>query len=127
MDDQYTSLISTWKNVISDYITSQSSTKRGFIQYFDNGYGIFAYETLADLIEIGAERTRKLLTKALLLVNPNGYSGEKYLDYIYLQQYKDRWESLSAQLDQLDSAYYGFDNQAEPIQLLADYYRKRLP
>jgi|SRR5688572_29967759 len=99
----------------------------GFIQYFDNRYGIFAYETLEDLIEIGAEKTWVLLSKALILINPDNYSGEKYFDLIYLHQYNDKLKSLSEQLDLLDSAYYSFGHPAEPIRLLANYFRKRLP
>jgi hypothetical protein len=96
----------------------------GFIQYFDNRYGIFGYETLQDLVEIGARETWKLLSKAISIINPNNYSSETYFDFIYFQQYNDVWESLSEQLECLDNAYYEFKDLAEPIGLLAGYFRK---
>ncbi len=99
----------------------------GFIQYFDNKYGIFAYETLEDLIEIGAEKTWKILSKALSIINPNDHTSERYFDFIYFQQYNDIWESLSEQFQRLDNTYYDFDNAAEPIGLLAAYLRKSYP
>ena len=95
----------------------------GFIQYFDNRYGIFAYETLNDLIEIGAKTTWSLLSKALSIINPNDYNSEKYFNFIYFHHYNDISESLLVQFEELDTNYYDFDH-SEPIGLLAAYFKR---
>jgi hypothetical protein len=95
----------------------------GFIQYFDNRYGIFAYETLNDLLKIDAKKTWKLLSKALSIINPDHYTGQKFLDYIYFHQYESSYKTFSEKLELLDDDYYTFDGTAEPIRRLASYFR----
>src|SRR3954452_18294923 len=53
----------------------------GFMQYFDNGYGIFAYETLSDLEVLRADKTYGLLKDALESINPENHTGEAFVHF----------------------------------------------
>ncbi|MBK7884944.1 MAG: DUF4375 domain-containing protein [Chitinophagaceae bacterium] len=48
----------------------------GIHQYFVNGYGQFAEETIEALFKIGAKKKAYIIQKALLLVNSEQYSIE---------------------------------------------------
>lgn len=98
----------------------------GFIQYFDNGYGIFAYETLSDLEVIKANQTYKLLKKSLELINPKNLTGESFLKLIYEKEYEPNYESLGPQLNQIDEEYYGLEEIEILEDLLGDYLKEHL-
>lgn len=99
---------------------------RGFIQYFDNRYGIFGYETLHDLLDIGANMTADLLSTALAIVNPDNHTSERYYEYVYCGQYHNNLENSWNRLEQLDLIYYGFDEPKEAISQLAIFFRNCL-
>jgi hypothetical protein len=94
----------------------------GFIQYFDNRYGIYAYETLNDLKDIGATTAHTLLSEALTLINSKGYSGPRFFDFIY--QREEDWDAVGDVLDKLDDIYYNLSEEQNVLTLLAKYLRK---
>lgn len=93
----------------------------GFHQYFVNGYGQFAKETIMALIEIGAFKKAELLKEALLKVNNENLNDEQFRKKLLLKGIIDLFknDSLFEPLDKLDNAYY--ENEEEIEQLLGSY------
>jgi hypothetical protein len=94
----------------------------GFHQYFVNGYGQFAIETIEALLEIGASKKSKLLKKALYLVNYDNLSNEVFRKELlnkelYLLFVSD---SLFDPLEELDAKYYDIEDE-EIEDLLGTY------
>lgn len=90
----------------------------GFHQYFVNGYGQFAAETITALIEVGAIHKSELLKRALLIVNTNGDDMGEFRRRLMNRDIKELFEedSLFDPLDILDSQYY----ESEEIEQLED-------
>ena len=105
-------------------IFNQEVMNGGLLQYFDNGYGIFAYETLADLKRIGAESSYKILNEALKEINPSNFEEERFVKMIVDQEYEVYRELIESKIDDLDSQYYALEETEDLEKLLADYIRK---
>jgi hypothetical protein len=125
-----------WREVVNEMETSAATVYRigifnmqifngGLIQYFDNGYGIFAYETLADFKRIGANLSYQILESCLKLVNPNNYSNEKFIKLAVEREYEDYENLISYKLNELDNEYYELDKNEDLGKLLANYIRKQ--
>jgi hypothetical protein len=125
-----------WKEIVSGLAKSVQLVYRigilnmqvmngGFLQYFDNRYGIFAYQTLDDLKLVGAIETEKILAQALLIINPNDYKNDRFFDYIFLHKYNPDWERIADTFDeqQLDNKYYELDRKENLELLIAAYLR----
>ena len=94
----------------------------GFHQYFVNGYGQFAKETIIALKTIGAINKGELLGEALKIVNSKNYSDDIFRMKLLEKQipklfYKD---DLFEPLDNLDNNYYTEEN--EDIEKLLGKY-----
>jgi len=93
----------------------------GFDQYFVNGYGLFATETIRALIKIGAKQKANLLEKAFKRINKDNDSDPVFRRRIFnkeiLALFND--EKLEIFLEKLDDAYY--ESSEEIDELLATY------
>ena len=92
----------------------------GFVQYFDNSYGIFSYETLAWLRKIEAKSAANILDRALLIVNVENLQGEEFKEYIYSNVIN---ETLGDQLDNLDTEYYELEEKENIWDLVINQIR----
>ncbi len=94
----------------------------GFHQYFVNGYGQFAKETIDSLIEIGAKRKAELLKEALFHVNSEQLADNVFREKLLKKKITRLFESdeLSDPLDKLDSEYYNSENE-DVGQLLMNF------
>jgi hypothetical protein len=100
----------------------------GFHQYFVNGYGQFAKETINALIEVGAIRKAELLAEAFEIVNIGNNSYEVFRNKLLKKEIKALFvgDDLSDSLNKLDNDYYL--SEAEDInQLLGRYLFKKYP
>jgi len=98
----------------------------GFHQYFVNGYGQFARETIDALNTIGAVNKMKLLKEALQNVN---YENDRDIIFRKRLLEKDIYnlfinDNLYKLLDQLDSQFYLIEKEDEE-QLLEAYLLNR--
>jgi len=98
----------------------------GFIQYFDNGYGIFAIETLNDLKTIHANLTYDLLHRCLGIINPSNYVGDRFVDYVFNQEYDPEFDTIVSKLDPLDKEYWQIDTKENLESLVGNYLRQHL-
>ena len=120
-----------WRNSVSELDETQKSVyligvlnqqvlNGGFIQYFDNSYGMFGYETLRILRTIGATASANLLEQALNLVNHEQLSEPEFSKYIS-DNLVD--ENVCDELDQLDDQYYELENSEDLEDLLANWIK----
>lgn len=94
----------------------------GFHQYFVNGYGQFAYETVKALEAIGALKRANLLQCAITEVNNDGLDN-KFFRKALLEKTIDRLfigDDLFEPLSKLDDSYYEIDDE-DISQLLSNY------
>jgi hypothetical protein len=96
----------------------------GFHQYFVNGYGQFASETIKSLVKIGAQKKAELLKKAFITVN-----AEHNTDIVFRKRLLEKdinplfvSNELFEPLDKLDSKYYACEQEDIEL-LLSDYLR----
>ena len=105
-----------------DYITSLPNKERttyliavlddqiyngGLNQYFVNGYGQFAFETITALEQIGALASAELLRKAYDSVNASNYDGKEFRNRLVAGEIDKLYDSeeLDSYLDALDDTY----------------------
>jgi hypothetical protein len=96
----------------------------GFHQYFVNGYGQFAKETIDSLTQINAIKRADLLRKALLLVNKENLPDHVFRELL-LKKKLDALvvsDELDEPLDELDSIYYNIEDE-DIVELLGNYLR----
>jgi hypothetical protein len=99
----------------------------GLIQYFDNSYGIFAYETLEDFKRIGANYSFKILETCLKHVNPKNYSLDRFIELVAEREYDKYDNSFAIKLNELDDEYCDLDDEKENLaKLLVDYVRLQI-
>lgn len=99
----------------------------GLIQYFDNSYGIFAYETLEDFKRIGANYSYKILETCLKHVNPKNYSLNRFIELVAEREYDKYDNSFAIKLNELDDEYCDLNNEKENLaKLLVDYLRLQI-
>ena len=99
----------------------------GLIQYFDNSYGIFAYETLEDFKRIGANYSFKILETCLKHVNPKNYSLDRFIELVAEREYDKYDNSFAIKLNELEDEYCDLDNEKENLaKLLVDYVRLQI-
>jgi hypothetical protein len=97
----------------------------GFIQYYDNSYGQFAYETLMALKEINASGTHDLLKASLEIINPNGKTNSDFRKLIITREYNI--DTITEEkLDKLDDKYYNLADTEDLEQLLGNYLKLRI-
>lgn len=96
----------------------------GFHQYFINGYGQFAIETIEALLEIGAFESSNLLQKAYSLVNSNNNSDLEFRDNLLNKKIEDLFSKdvLNKPLEELDDMYY--DKKEDIENLLGMFLSK---
>lgn len=94
----------------------------GFDQYFVNGYGQFAIETIQALQEIGAIRKADLLRKAYERINIDGEENSVFRQRILNKKVESLFtdNDLNKFLNELDNEYYETD-QEDIEQLLGNY------
>lgn len=94
----------------------------GFHQYFVNGYGQFAKETINALKTIGASKKAELLDEALKFVNSDNYLDEVFRKKLLKKQIPQLFskDDLFEHLDGLDDIYYADQNE-DLEQLLGSY------
>jgi hypothetical protein len=97
----------------------------GFHQYFANGYGQFAIETIDALIKIGAPEKAEILRVALKTVNVTNDSDAIFRERLLKNDIEALFanDTLFNPLNELDNQYY--DNESEDEeQLLGNYLRQ---
>lgn len=97
----------------------------GLIQYFDNGYGVFAYQTLEYLQMAKAISTYNFLNQCLIILNPKEYQGDDFVQYIKDRKYENI-QTLSSQLDKLDNQYLTLNDKEDLESLVAKYLRQNI-
>jgi len=97
----------------------------GFHQYFVNGYGQFAKETINSLKIIGALKKAELLKEALETVNKENSSDEVFRRQLLNKEIAQLFsnDKLFEPLDKMDSAYYA--DEGEDVEKLLVYYLGR--
>ncbi|GEM59216.1 hypothetical protein B0A78_00460 [Flavobacterium columnare NBRC 100251 = ATCC 23463] len=98
----------------------------GLIQYFDNSYGIFAYETLEDFKRIGANYSYKILETCLKYINPKNYSLNRFIELVAEREYYNYDDSFEIKLNELDDEYCDLDEKEDLAKLLVDYVRLQI-
>lgn len=93
----------------------------GFDQYFVNGYGQFASETIEALREIGAMRKAELLEKAFNRINVSGDVNVVFRGRLLKNEIQSLFTDgqLSDFLEELDNRYY--DDQEDLEKLLGNF------
>ncbi|MDR2039447.1 MAG: DMP19 family protein [Bacteroidales bacterium] len=94
----------------------------GFHQYFVNGYGQFARETINALKTIGALKKAELLKDAWKIVNIDNSSDEVFRKQLLNKEITQLFfqDGLFDSLDKLDSIYFA-DVSEDIEQLLGNY------
>lgn len=111
----------TQRSVYLIGVLNQQVLNGGFIQYFDNSYGMFGYETLRVLRTIGAIASANLLEQALKLVNHEQLSESEFSQYIANNLVDD---NIGDELDQLDDKYYyELENSEDLEELLSNWIK----
>ena len=95
-----------------------------FNQYFVNGYGQFAKDTILALNKIKAKNTEKLLENALDSVNKNNLDDQNFRKELLLGNIDDLYDNdtLDDYLHSLSKSYFEDDDNLGI--LLANYIRK---
>jgi hypothetical protein len=106
-------------------ILNQQVLNGGFIQYYDNRHGRFAYETLTALKEIKATKAHDLLRESLELINPKGKTNADFRELIINRDYETS-KIIEDRLDELDTIYYSLADIEDLEQLLGDYLKLRI-
>ena len=127
--------IKQWRKVVSEMAIPVATTYRigilnlqvmngGLIQYFDNGYGIFAKETLDDLKRVGAFLTNKILEDCLSILNPKNFDAERFVMFIVNREYEIYESKIEDDLNKLDNQYYELDEKENLEVLVASFLRQ---
>ena len=95
----------------------------GFIQYYDNNYGIFCHETAVALKIIKADLASNLVIDSINILDKYKNPKMDFQDYITKNQYWDNVE-IETVMDKLDSEFYELDEKQNVGKLLADYLRQ---
>jgi hypothetical protein len=95
----------------------------GFHQYFFNGYGQFASETIIRLKQIGALTNVELLHDAIRLVNSGELTESEFREMLLKKKIKALFDDtrLETALSTLDDAYYANEKEQSIIRRLTDY------
>ena len=96
----------------------------GFHQYFFNGYGQFAKETINALMTIRGFKKAELLRNALKIVNAKNTSDEVFREQLLKKEIVELFDKddFFEPLDNLDALYY-VDESEDIEQLLGTYLR----
>lgn len=105
-------------------ILEQQVNNGGFDQYFVNGYGQFALNTIDTLELIGAKTTALIVLSAYLIVNDQNLKPDVFrqklasgeIDILFKSDYPNH------HLERLDKEYYEWDDNLEI--LLVDFLNK---
>lgn len=110
------------KAVYQISVLNQQVMNGGFIQYFDNSYGMLGYETVRTLRTIQAYHSADLLEQALKIVNLQHLNESEFSKHIMNNLIDD---SLGDELDKLDAKYYELGELEDLEQLLADWIKTK--
>jgi hypothetical protein len=106
-------------------ILDEEISNGGFNQYFVNGYGQFARDTILSLKLIKANKTALILEKAFQFVNQENLEDDVFRSKLLLGDidglYDD--ESLDDSLNELDEEYSEYQDNLG--SLLVDYLRNK--
>lgn len=98
-------------NYFSDWFDREINND-GFIQYFDNSSGQFAYHTNDILEQLNIKDISLIFNKALKIINPDNISKSNFIE-----EHRTLSENLSAsdeeKLNKLDQEYYKHDDKLE--------------
>lgn len=101
-------------------VLNQQILNGGFMQYFDNSYGMFGYETLRALLAIGASERASMLEKALQIVNQENLNELEFSKFI---MHKIIDEERGVELDHLDNHYYSLEDSEDLEELLGNWIK----
>ncbi|UPT66921.1 MAG: DMP19 family protein [Sphingobacteriales bacterium JAD_PAG50586_3] len=96
----------------------------GFDQYFINGYGQFAKETIAAFELIGAPLKASLVKDVYEKINSKNIDDKEFRSKIFNKEMIDVIDSVGDQLEVLDNLYYATENSEDLEQLLGIFLRK---
>ncbi len=96
----------------------------GLHQYFVNGYGQFAKETIDALIEIKAIKKAEVLSAAYKIVNVKNYNYKSFRKNLLERKIDELFVSddLVIPLDDLDNKYYDTETE-DLVELLSNYLK----
>lgn len=99
----------------------------GFHQYFLNGYGQFAEETIPILKHIGAYLKAELLEIAFKNVNNQNFDSQTFRSKLFNKQIDSLLieGELDDILGDLDEKYYATEGSEDLEKLLSDYLRSK--
>ena len=100
---------------------NQTVTSGGFIEFYENSFGVFAPEIIHALNEIKAVATADIVSNSLPIVNPTGLLDEAYKDYIFNIQLS---EQQRAQLHAYDIRYDQLHGHENLEDLLGEYLQE---
>ena len=89
---------------------NQNVTSGGFIQYFEESFGIFAPETAHALNTIKASATANIVSDAINTMNPAGLLDEAYKEFVFEITISDEQRSHLYFLDQQYDNLEGKEN-----------------
>lgn len=97
---------------------NQTVTNGGFVEFYENSFGIFAPEIVHVLNEIKATSTADIVSNSLAVINPSGLLDDAYKAFVFKPQLS---EDQRSQLYTEDIRYdnlHGIENLED---LLGDY------
>jgi len=125
--DYIMSLPIEWRTTYVVVVFHNQVFNGGMHQYFVNGYGQFAKETVDALIRIGALEKASLLITALELVNTEDHTDEIFRRKLLTADIEQLFitDELFKPLNNLDLLYYNDEREDIKI-LLGKYLNSRL-
>jgi hypothetical protein len=100
---------------------NQNVTSGGFVQYFEESFGIFAPETAHALNTIKAVGTANIVSEALNIMNPSGLLDNDYKKFIFNLTIQENQRSI---LYALDSKYDSLEGQENLEDLLGAFLQE---
>lgn len=96
----------------------------GFLQYYDNRYGIFCRETVKAFESIKASATSQIVSDSILTLEKLKEPNIDLLDFIVNNEFWGN-QQLESDLGLLDDKYYALEDEEDLGKLLGDYLRNQ--
>jgi len=100
---------------------NQAVTNGGFVEFYENSFGVFAPEIIHVLNEIKAVATAEIVSSSLLVVNPTGLLDDAYKAFVFNVQLS---EEQRAQLYSQDIRYDQLHGHENLEDLLGAYLQE---
>ncbi|MFT4662073.1 MAG: hypothetical protein ACI8XB_002361 [Patiriisocius sp.] len=100
---------------------NQTVTNGGFVEFYQNSFGIFAPEIIHVLSEIKAEASAEIVSSSLPVVNPRGLLDDAYKEVVFKFELS---EEQRAQLHSLDMRYDQLHGTENLEDLLGAYLQE---